>query len=76
MAGLSMAFLALRGFSGIQSEMTEDLHQNRGGGAYVVNGADLFRKQIRLGLTVFEGDEGNCPEKDYVSIDKILVLLT
>ena len=36
---------------------------------FVVNGADLFWKQIRLGLVVFSGDGGNFREKDFVSVD-------
>ena len=64
-----MSFLAFKGLSGILSEIPEELCQSQCGGAYVVNGPDLFWKQISLGLAVFHRDEGNFEEKDYVSIN-------
>ena len=60
-----MAFLALRGFVGIQSETPfEECDHSQFGGAYVVTWPDLFCKQISLDLAMFDGDEGNLEGKN------------
>ena len=55
-----MAFLALRGLLGIQSEKTPgEFHHSWFGGAYAANWLDLFCKQISLDLAMFDGDADN-----------------
>ena len=60
-----MAFLALRGLWGIQSEIPEDFYLSQFEGADMVN-----CKQTSFDLAVFGGDEANFREKkDYVLVD-------
>lgn len=54
---------------GNQSEnLCEELFQSQYGKTFMVNGPDLFWKQISLGLTLFNGDEDK-KISNYVSID-------
>ena len=65
-----MAFLALRGILGIQSETPGEFYHSQFGKAYVVNWPNSFCKQVSLDLAVFGGVEGNFREKKYyVSVD-------
>ena len=60
-----MAILALRGLWGIWCDiLSEKFHLSQSGGPYIINGPDLYCKQINLVLAVFGGDEANIRENN------------
>lgn len=61
-SAFDMAFLALRGLKYLLWDYFWGIYHSQFGGAYVVNGPDLFVRQTSLTLTVFFGGENNFRE--------------